>query len=73
MAMTGAERQARFRERHREDLAHITLDVRPAVRDRLDRLASHFGWNVTQLVEELAERAEHAIEAELSGKIIHEL
>jgi hypothetical protein len=67
MPMSGAERQRRYRERHRDDLARITLDVRPAVRDRLDRLAWHFQWNLTPLVEELAERAEHAVEGELSG------
>jgi hypothetical protein len=67
MAMSGAERQRRYRERHQDDLARITLDVRPAVRDRLDRLAWHFHWSLTQLVEELAERAEHAVEGELSG------
>jgi hypothetical protein len=41
--------------------------VRPAVRDRLDRLAWHFHWSLTQLIEELAARAEHAVEGELSG------
>jgi hypothetical protein len=55
MPMSGAERQRRYRERHRDDLARITLDVQVAVRDRLDRLAWHFQWNLTQLVEELAE------------------
>jgi hypothetical protein len=50
MPMSGAERQRRYRERH-NDLARITLDVRPAVRDRLDRLAWHFRSSVTQLVE----------------------
>jgi hypothetical protein len=39
MPMTNAQRQKRYRERNRDDLAHITLDVRVAVRDRLDRLA----------------------------------
>jgi hypothetical protein len=42
MPMSGAERQRRYRERHRGDLARIQLDVRVAVRDRLDRLAWHF-------------------------------
>jgi hypothetical protein len=37
------------------------------VRDRLDRLAWHFHWSLTQLVEELAARAEHAVEGELTG------
>jgi hypothetical protein len=66
MPMTNAQRQRRYRERHHDDLAHITLDVRVAVRDQLDRLAWHFGWSLTQLVEELAARAELAVEAELS-------
>jgi hypothetical protein len=67
MPMSAAERQRRYRKRHRDDLARVTLDVRPAVRDRLDRLAWHFHWSLTQLVEELAERAELAVEAELTG------
>jgi hypothetical protein len=67
MPMNGAERQRRYRERHHDDLARITLDLRVAVRDRLDRLAWHFQWSLTQLVEELAARAEHAIEAEFTG------
>jgi len=67
MPMTNAQRQKRYRERHHDELAHITLDVRVAVRDRLDRLAWHFQWNLTQPVEELAERAERAIEGQLTG------
>jgi hypothetical protein len=67
MPMSGAERQRRYRKRHHDDLARITLDVRVAVRDRLDRLAWHFDWNLTQLIEELAERAELAVEGQLSG------
>jgi hypothetical protein len=67
MPMTNAQRQKLYRERHRNDLGHITLDVHVAVRDRLDRLAWDFQWSVTQLVEELASRAELAVEAELSG------
>jgi hypothetical protein len=67
MPMTNAQRQKRYRERNRDDLAHITLDVRVAVRDRLDRLAWHFDWSLTQLVEELAARAELAVEGELTG------
>jgi hypothetical protein len=65
--MTNAQRQKRYRERHHDELAHITLDVHVDVRDRLDRLAWHFQWSLTQLVEEMAARAEHAVEAELSG------
>jgi hypothetical protein len=29
MPMSGAERQRRYRERHHDDLARITLDVAP--------------------------------------------
>jgi hypothetical protein len=70
MPMTGAERQRRYRERHSLDLAHITLDVRVAVRDQLDRLAWHYSCGVTELVEKLAEAAERHIEATLSGKAL---
>jgi hypothetical protein len=63
MPMSDAERQRRYRQRHHDDLARVTLDVR----HRLDRLAWHFGWSLTQLVEELAARAEHAVEGHLSG------
>jgi hypothetical protein len=68
--MSGAERQRRYRERHHDDLAHITLDVRVAVRDRLDRLAWHFQWNLTQLVEELAAAAERHVEAKVTGRAL---
>jgi len=56
MPMTNAQRQKRYRERHRD-----------ALRDRLDRLAWHFDWSLTQLVDELAARAERAVEGQLSG------
>jgi hypothetical protein len=70
MAMSGAERQRRYRERHYDDLAHVTLAVRVAVRDRLDLLAWHHGCGMTALVEKLAEAAERSIEARLSGKAL---
>lgn len=44
-------------------MAHVTLDLR----DQLGRLAWHFQWSLTQLLEELAARAERAVEAKLSG------
>jgi hypothetical protein len=47
MPVSGAERQRHYRERHHDDLAHITLNVRVAERGRLDRLAWHFGWSLT--------------------------
>jgi hypothetical protein len=67
MPMSGAERQRRYRERHGHDLAHLTLDLRVAVRDQLDRLAWHYDCGVTELVERLAAAAEKHVEAKLSG------
>jgi hypothetical protein len=49
------------------DRLRVRLDVRIAVRDRLDRLAWHFQWSLTRLVEELAARAELAVESDLTG------
>ncbi len=50
MAMSGAERQRRYRERH-HDIAHLTIDVHVDVRDRLDRLSIHYDRCLTELVE----------------------
>jgi hypothetical protein len=41
--MSGAERQQRYRERHHGEPARTTLDLRSEARDRLDRLAVHYG------------------------------
>jgi hypothetical protein len=70
MPMSGAERQRRYRERHHGDLAHLTLDLRVAVRDQLDRLAWHYDCGLTELVEKLAAAAERHVEARLSGKAL---
>ena len=67
MPMSGAERQRRYRERHGHDLAHLTLDLRVAVRDQLDRLAWHYECGLTELVEKLAAAAERGVEAKLTG------
>jgi hypothetical protein len=67
MPMSRAEWQRRYRERCRDDLAHVTVDVRIAVRYQLDRLAWHYGRGLTELVEKLADAAERAIEVKLSG------
>ena len=67
MAMSGAERQRRYRERHHGDLARVTLDVHVDVRDQLDRLAWHYQCGLTELVEKLAAAAERGVEAKLLG------
>jgi hypothetical protein len=72
MPMSGAERQRRYRERHHGDLAHLTLDLRIAVRDQLDRLAWHYGCGLTELVEKLAAAAERHVEAKLTGKTLEQ-
>jgi hypothetical protein len=66
VAMSGAERQRRYRERH-HDIAHVTIDVHVDVRDRLDRLSIHYDRCLTELVEKLAAAAEKHVEASLSG------
>ncbi len=70
MPMTGAERHRRYRERHGHDLAHLTLDLRVAVRDQLERLAWHYDCGLTELVERLAAAAERHVEAKLSGEAL---
>jgi hypothetical protein len=69
MPMSGAERQRRYRERHCHDLAHLTLDLRVAVRDQPDRLAWHYDCGVTEL-ERLPAPAERSVEAKLTGKAL---
>jgi len=65
--MTNAQRQKRYRERHHDELAHITLDLHVDVRERLDRLAWHFQWSMTQLIEEMAAHTGRAVEGQLTG------
>jgi hypothetical protein len=68
--MSNAEKQRRYRERHLGpdgDLERVTLYLSIAARDQLDRLAVHYCLSLTLLVEELAARADRAVEAKLSG------
>jgi hypothetical protein len=44
--------------------------VRVAVRDQLDRLAWHYHYSLTQLVEELAAATERHVEAKLTGRAL---
>ena len=58
MPMSGAERQQRYRKRHHGNLARTTVDLRQDARDRLDRLAVHYGLSLVELVEELTASGE---------------
>jgi hypothetical protein len=71
MALTAnARAQRRYRARHLGpdgDMARLQVFVSLDARDRLDRLAAHYNYSVTQLIEELAASAERAVEAKLTG------
>jgi hypothetical protein len=70
MPLTNAEKQRRYRERHLGpdgDKVRLTSCVSIAARDQLDRLSWHLGYNVTELIEELAAAAERHVEAKLTG------
>jgi hypothetical protein len=49
---------------------NLTIDVHVTVRDRLDRLAWHYDYCLTELVERLAAAAEKHVEAKLSGEAL---
>ena len=64
MAMTNAEKQRVYRERHlgfngEKSRMQLVLSVR--ARFRLERVARHKGYSVTALVEELAAQVEQRI------------
>jgi hypothetical protein len=64
MAMTNAEKQRAYRERHlgfdgEKSRMQLVLSVRSKF--QLERVARHKGYSVTALVEELAAQAEHRI------------
>jgi AraC-like DNA-binding protein len=65
-ALTNAERQQRYRERHLgSDKMRLLLDVSAETRVQLDRLARHFGCSVTRLIERLAATTEKRLLARL--------
>lgn len=64
MALTNAEKQARYRERHlgvdgTKVAVHLFLSA-PA-KKQLDRVARLYGYTVTKMIEELAGNAEQHI------------
>jgi hypothetical protein len=73
MALTNAEKQAHYRERHLGvdgDKARVQLFLNAGTRARLDRLARHSGCTVTALIEELAAAAERRVTSKLAGKAL---
>jgi hypothetical protein len=64
MALTAAEKQQRYRERHlgiNGAKLRIQLFVSVHAKAQLRRLASHYGYTVTKLIEQLAADAERAL------------
>jgi hypothetical protein len=73
MALTNAEKQRAYRERHlgaAGEKASIQLFLSATARAQLDRLAQHKGYTVTALVEELAAQAEQRIANRLTDKAL---
>ena len=71
MALSNAEKQRRYRERHLGvdgEKARIQLFLSATTRAQLDRLARHNGYTVTALIQELAANAEKRTVAKLTGK-----
>jgi hypothetical protein len=70
MPTANAKRQRRYRARHlgpNGDMARLQLYLSLDARDQLDRLAEHYRYSVTELVEHLAAAAERAVESRLTG------
>lgn len=64
MALTSAEKQQRYRERHlgvRGAKQHIQFFVSVQAKAQLGRLARHYGYTVTNMVEKLTADAERAL------------
>jgi hypothetical protein len=72
MALTNAEIQARYRQRHLKEGDKRTLQIflSATTRAQLDRLARHKDYTVTALIEEWAATAERRATSRLSGKAL---
>ena len=72
MALTNAEKQARYRERHLENgtktRGHFFLET--TTKAKLLRLAHHRNCSVPALSGDLAAGAERRVTAQLSGKAL---
>ena len=53
-------------------MACLQVCLRLDARDPFDRLAIHYRYSITQLIEELAMSAEHTVEAKLTCKALEE-
>lgn len=73
MALTNAEKQARYRERHLGvdgEKARVQLFLNASTKAQLGRLARHRGYSLTMMIEELAARAERRTVASLTPKAL---
>jgi hypothetical protein len=64
MALTSAEKQQRYRERHlgiHATKERIQFFISVKTRAQLGRLARHYGYTVTKMIEDLAADAERAL------------
>jgi hypothetical protein len=70
MALTNAETQARWRERHPIDgtKCRLPLILDASTKAQLRRLARHKDYTVTALIGEWAATAERWVTARLTGK-----
>jgi hypothetical protein len=68
MALTSAEKQQRYRERHlgiHGTKERIQFFISVQTRAQLGRLARHYGYAVTKVIEDLAADAERALLSKL--------
>jgi hypothetical protein len=71
MALTAAEKQQRYRERHlgvHGTKERIQLFISVQAKAQLGRLARHLGYTVTKVIETLAVNAESAILDQLPAR-----
>ena len=64
MALTSAEKQQRYRERHlglHGTKERIQLFISVQAKAQLGRLARHYGYTVTKMIEHVVAAAEHAL------------
>jgi hypothetical protein len=74
MALTNAEKQASWRERHLKNENGIKVRTQfifdASTRAQLKRIGRHKGCSVTSLIKEWAASAERRITHQLSGKAL---
>ena len=66
-------KQARYRERHLGidgEKVRVGLILNATTRTRMERLARHKGYTITELVEELIKSGERRIISRLTGKTL---